>query len=281
MGFLQDATGILTENATQKAVLYILKPDKYNESTLTEIGKAANKLLDKLSKTDATAAAAGFSLAKATGWSSKKISDKIYEESADTDMFVKMSVQYNPATIRLYSVTGKQQNLNSSSGLNHMEVVNFTGKSKLSFDLVFDDMDPADAFMLENLTPNAGNLYNKTKDLVTHGLEGHSVRKRMDALMSLLSSCHAQQVVFNWAKMSFRGTITNVNNHFVMFNTRGNPVRGTVHLEITQEASKNGELVYKQDVWDKAFYAKFNKSAVGMRSTFDSLTNNNFLNLNL
>ncbi len=281
MGLLQDATGILSDNATQKAVLYILKPDLYSQVTLTDIGNEANKLVEKLSKSDKVAASAGEMLKKASGWGSKKTTDKIYEESSDTDKFIKMSVQYNPATIRLYSLTGKQQNFNNASGLNHMEVANFTGKSKLSFDLVFDDMDPADAFMLENLTPNVGNIYNKAKDLTTHGLDGHSVRKRMDALLSLISSCHAQQVIFSWAKMHFRGTLTNVNNHFTMFNTRGNPVRGTVHLEITQEASKNGELVYKQDYWDKAFYAKFDKGAVGKRSTFDALTNNNFLNLNL
>ena len=281
MGILQDAQGMLTQNATQKAVLYILNPEKYR-SSISDIAKAANELDKKLRKTDKSAFNASVSLKKSLGWTSKKTDDDIFEAVEGNDMFLKMEVQYNPASLRLFSGIGKQQSFDrNDNGLNKLTVINLAGKTRLSCDLFFDDMNIQDSFMLEGLTPNLGNVTDKVTDLATHGLKGHTVRRKMDAMMSLLSSFHAQQVVFHWSTMVFRGTLTNVQNDYMMFNTRGNPVRGKVHIEITQETSKNGELDYKQDIWDDAFYSVFKENEAGKMSTMQKIANGSLLNLSL
>ena len=282
MGILTDAQGILTQNATQKAVLYILNPSQYKTAEISAIAKAANELEKKLRKTDKVALDASISLKKSLGLNSKRADAEIAEIVEGNDMFLKMEVQYNPASLRLFSGIGKQQSFDrNDNGLNKLTVINLAGKSRLSCDLFFDDMNIQDSFMLEGLTPNVGNAADKVKDLATHGLKGHTVRPKMDALMSLLSSYHAQQVVFHWSTMVFRGTLTNVQNDFMMFNTRGNPVRGKVHIEITQETSKNGDLDYKNDIWDDAFYAIFKENEAGKKSAMSKIANGSLLNLSL
>ena len=282
MGVVQDAQGILTENATQKAVLYILNPQQYKTAEIKEIAAAANDLVKQLRKSDKVAADAGVSLKKSLGLEKKMADADIFETVEGNDMFLKMEVQYNPASLRLFSGIGKQQSFdNNANGLNKLTVINLDGKSRLSCDLFFDDMNIQDSFMLENIAPNVGNATEKAKDLYTHGLKGHTVRPKMDALMSLLSSFHAQQVIFQWSSMIFRGTLTHVQNQYLMFNTRGNPVRGKVHIEITQEASKNGDLDYKQDTWDDAFYSIFKEGEAGKKSALEKMANGSVMNLSL
>jgi hypothetical protein len=107
----------------------------------------------------------------------------------------------------------------------------------------------------------------------------------MDAIMSLLSSAATQQVVFFWAKMCFRGTITDVGNKFTMFNPQGNPIRGEMHIELTQDKAAK-HLNYDDNYWDEAFNKCFKPKdglagAAGGISTANAFLNNNFINLNL
>ena len=131
---------------------------------------------------------------------------------------------------------------------------------------------------------NVTGLVNKGLDAYSHGGLTHSVRKRMDAIMSLLSSRATQQVIFAWGKMIFRGSITDVENKYVMFNPAGNPIRGEMHIELTQDKA-TADLKYDETYWDKAFKDCFKEtskdglSGLSGNSFVQRASNNPFFNI--
>jgi hypothetical protein len=222
---------------------------------------------------------------KPGGKSQQKVGEKYQND------YVKFTVQYNPASIKLYSLNGRvQERGNHNGGVDRLSIMDFSGKSKMSFDLIFDDCDNMNAFMVNDvLNANITTGLNKGLSLLQNGGNTHSVRKRMDAIMSLLSSWSTQQVVFAWSRMVFRGTVTDVSNRFTMFNPQGNPIRGIMHLEITQD-KKYADKRYDEQYWNKAFNECFKETKGGIgadgiagtggaQSWLDKATNNPFLNI--
>ncbi len=218
--------------------------------------------------------------------------DKDFDLDPTKSNFLKFKVQYNPATIRLSSINGKVQSRRAEEGIENLKIYNFTGKSKLSFDLVFDDTDNMNAFGMNELTNmNFTSAINKGIDTFKKGKEGltgdYSVKPKMDAILSLLCSAVTQEVVFFWSKMVFRGTVTDVSNRFTMFNSKGNPVRGEMHLELTQDKKKT-EQGYDDSYWKKAFSDVFKEQKPGSdltgassSNTLQKFTNNSFMNINI
>jgi hypothetical protein len=205
--------------------------------------------------------------------------------------FLKFTFQYNPASLRLYSVNGKLQSKSDNNGAESLRMTEYAGKTRLSFDIIFDDCDNMNAFMFNEIANiNVTGAINKGLSLLQSGGNTHSVRKRMDAIMSLLSSPSTQQVIFFWSRMVFRGTVTSVTNTFTMFNPKGNPIRGTMHLEITQDKAYSQKKLYDEKYWENAFNEAFKppKGGIGPdgvagvcggQSWLDKATNNPFLNI--
>lgn len=291
-GIIDSAKGMIFAGAKEKAALYILNP-AYYDITDQQIGKAANDIVGKIKKggkdegllDKAKNALVPAAVDKTKTFGNDLKGKSIGKVSNLRKEFIKVEVQFNPQSIRLYSGIGKQQDLErKDNGMNKLVVTNLSGKTRMSFDLIFDDVDITDAFMLEGIPVNVSQGVNKAVDKIKHGKEIHSVRKVMDAFLSLLASLKTQQVIFAWSKMTFRGTLTNVDNTFTMFNTKGNPVRGIMHIEITQEIRENSKTNFRYDKgeWDKAFKNRFKKSdSVGSKSTASKIMNNNVLNIDI
>ena len=270
---LSSMKGIFSDGAAEKAILYIYLTDiskpKTPEDTKAdtiEVKKWEKSLMkktkDTISATDAVkGAASGIASFFTPGSKNQQTVGSI---DKDNDKFLKFEFQYNPATLRLYSVNGKVQEKNNMSSSEQLHIMKFQGKSKLSFDIIFDDCDNMNAFMFNEVSNfNLTGAANKVKSLVQNGGNTHSVRKRMDAIMSLLSTPSTQQVVFFWSRMVFRGTITSVSNRFTMFNPEGNPIRGQMHIEITQD-KKYKDKLYDEQYWTRAFNECFKEPDGGM-----------------
>lgn len=208
---------------------------------------------------------------------------------AEFDGFLGLEVQYNPNSIYLDTVAGRQVKY-SGGGLgsasdNQITQIMQPVSTNMSFQLVFDDMNPSDAFMINSFSVTGG-LVSKVGNLVKKATgEGHSVKKQMDGLMALLTCDATRQVVFFWSKMSFRGEVTSVNSRYTMFNPSGNPIRGVVELTIRQGSAgdKSGyDYSYEDEYWDAAFDSVFDsKGIAGLTSSSQKRTQNNFLNLNI
>lgn len=202
--------------------------------------------------------------------------------------FLALEVQYNPSSIQMSTQAGKQVdysggNLGTKS-TNQITQINAPVATTMSFDLVFDDMNPQDAFMLENIAPTVGNVVSEVGKIVRNNKAGgYSVQAQIDGLMALLAREDTRQVIFFWSKMCFRGEVTNVSSRYVMFNKQGNPIRGIVTVTIRQ--GTDSRYKYDEQYWDQAFTKAFGAAGAdavsGAASAFSKATNNNFLNLNL
>jgi len=201
--------------------------------------------------------------------------------------FLALEVQYNPSSIYMETQAGRQVqysggDLGSASNNQIVQVVQPVSTT-MSFQLIFDDMNPSDAFMLENTALTAGNVTSGIGNAVRNKKGAYSVQAQIDGLISLLTQDETRQVIFFWAKMCFRGELTSVNTRYTMFNKVGNPIRGVVDLSIRQGDEK--QYGYDEIYWDQAFTKAFGDAqdnvTTGIKNAFSKATNNNFLNLNL
>lgn len=321
-----SAMGMFTDGAGAKAVFYIPNPNIYIPEDDGSVGpgvvSAMNEIAQKFENTlvkestgkglkdsfksvkdgavdlgktakslgfKGSAVAAGKSLGGALA-PGQKSANKVGEVSDKDQNFFKIPVQFNPASMRMDSLNGKVKSMNSS-GNNTAKLLNeqdYSGRTKLSFDLIFDDVNLMDAFMLQEVVDmNVTKALDKLGSMYTHGGNFFSVRARMETFLSLLVSPLTQHVIFHWGKMVFRGQVTGVNNQYTMFNTSGNPIRGTMHLDITQDDRKEGKkkqseqgdnYSYQNMQWKQSFDKTFVNGKGGGTSTLSALTNNNILN---
>ena len=161
----------------------------------------------------------------------------------------------------------------------------------LSCDLLFDNVNPMDAFMLNDnpLTGlNIGNLANTAASMyMGYKKQEYSVQRQMEGLFSMISIPQARGVIFFWGSMSFRGLVTQIDNEYTMFNKKGDPIRGIVRMQIQQGASVPGGKKkqvenYDKVHWDNMFDKTFTQdSGSGFLDSFSQATNNSLLNLKL
>ena len=179
-----------------------------------------------------------------------------------------------------------QTDYDDAAGDASVRTVKKPASTELSFELLFDDVNIMDSFMLSdnpltnmstgNLLQSGKSLYNNIKG------EGYSVQEQMEVMLALLTIQSARQVIFFWGSMSFRGEVTAVSSTFTMFNKKGNPVRGKVGVTIRQGHSGNSaeaKFKYDETYWNNAFDRVFTDE-IQQPSTLDNLSNN-LLNLKL
>ena len=193
--------------------------------------------------------------------------------------YLAMEVQYNPSSIHMQTATGSQLDYSGGSMgnmANNMIIQNIVPTSTtMNVQLIFDEVNMYDAFMVNNVNSPVGAIAQAAKYAVE---KEYSVQHQIEGILSLLTMDVTRQVVFYWSKMCFRGELTAVQANYTMFNKSGNPIRGVVNLSIRQ-----GEQAgfYKPAYWENAYKNLFEKGKAKGKSTFSKLSNNNVLNLNL
>lgn len=193
--------------------------------------------------------------------------------------YLAMEVQYNPSSIHMQTTTGSQLDYSGGSMgnmANNMIIQNIVPTSTtMNVQLIFDEVNMYDAFMVNNVNSPVGAIAQAAKYAVE---KEHSVQHQIEGILSLLTMDVTRQVVFYWSKMCFRGELTAVQANYTMFNKSGNPIRGVVNLSIRQ--GEQAEL-FESSYWGKAYENLFKKGKANGKSTFSKVTNNNVLNLNL
>lgn len=283
----QNLTQSLTGNVS-KAILCIRKVDNINprpqeedegvddltageKSTIDDVIKLNNELLKKAEQTLKGKGTASFDDLKS---------------AAGENNYYALELQYNPASIRLDTSAGRQLKYQGGAGSVQMEEYTAPASTTLSCELLFDDTNNMDAFMLGD-NPLTGLTPSNIANTVTSIKKGkYSVRRQMEGLLSLLTVPEARHVIFFWGAMCFRGEMTEVSTRYTMFNKKGYPVRGIVSIQIRQgDGNKDAvgvdkALGYDDSYWNSAFSKTFTTDGNG-QSTFKKVTNNNLLNLKL
>lgn len=168
--------------------------------------------------------------------------------------YVMLKVQYNPSTLAIRSQGGKTVKYTSGLGQgseNQLSQINQMTKTVLGCELIFTDVNPLDAFMLENMAPNLSNAVTLTKDLVHRDF---SVQDQVEGLMACLTQTYSRQVIFVWGNTIFPGELVSVDANYSMFNKKGAPIAATVNLQIEQNDS---DELFDNSYWQSAFEAVF------------------------
>lgn len=184
-----------------------------------------------------------------------------------------MQVQYNPSTLSLQAnaeaipFTYLQKNVDSgipNQNLRPPMVV-------LAVELLFDAMNPADAFMMDKARLSAGAIASDIGGIVQnvkHG--GYTVQPQTEGLVAALLRRDTRVVTFRWADMAFTGQIIEVRADYTMFSVSGKPIRSRVFMNIAQQVESDADVSY----WDKALDHAFGGSAsVNLKSAGQKVSN--------
>ncbi|MCR5503803.1 MAG: hypothetical protein K6F53_12430 [Lachnospiraceae bacterium] len=275
----QDALNSLTGNLP-KAILFVRKYSPAmnlgttagEQKALTDSIKLQKALVATTkSKLGGNAGTASFETLKAKGMASG---------------FTALRVQYNPSTIYMDTSAGlREVDESSISNIMNNQIKQFKSDAitTLGMQLIFDDMDLMDAFMLDTATLNTGNALSAAGKVTGIKRTKFSVRTEVEGLIACLFSPITRLVVFCWSDMVFRGELFQVNANYTMFNKYGDPIRALVEITIQQDHLM--ETAERGGYWDTAFTAAFGNagtSAVsGAASAFSKATNNSLLNLSI
>ncbi len=285
-GIGQNVKNSLSGNIS-KAVLCLRDPEKItanDEDTIADAEKANDAILKKTQ-------------AKLKKPSSGVVTLDDIEGDVTTNGFIPFQVQYNPGSIRLNSSAGMHYNRTGEGANSQIEMHEAIPATTLSCELLFDDTNIMDAFMLENnpiTNLSVGNTYNAIKS-AAHG--DYSVKEQIEGFTALFASGATKQVIFFWSNMSFNGELVGAESRFTMFNKAGHPIRGTVSISIRQgmlnPAHYKAERIYWNNAFDRAFSggaaedpnnAEANRGGINAESggsKLNSALNNNILNLRL
>ncbi len=210
------------------------------------------------------------------------------DEDKDQDFstgFLKLKVQYNPSSVSLVSRGGEYVGRYGGVGgtdsgalqknIQPEEVV-------LSMELIFDDTVISEAFSAfdaSNYSPTG--LVKKIATKVSNSSEdfsGYSIRNATELFVAAMTSAHTRVVCVAWKDMVFWGELTGVNAEYTMFNSKGNPIRSKVQIEVRQD----GRIAEDATNWVSS-YKNLEKNAAKLSSsstlTSSSSLTSNFLNL--
>ena len=161
-----------------------------------------------------------------------------------------MQVQYNPSSLNIqanaeaipftYLQKNADSNVPSQNSRPPMVV--------LSVELVFDAMNPKDAFMAEKFSLSTGGTVSSAAGIAKAAKGGYTVQPQTDGLIAALMRPQTRVVTFRWADMAFTGQIIEAQAQYSMFSVSGRPVRSIVRLNIAQQVESDADVQY----WDKA-----------------------------
>lgn len=241
------------------------------KKAVEDVNKVNDQLMKKAEKTLQKSQAASFSDVKSI---------------AEGNSYMALELQYNPSSLRLDTSAGRQMKYEGGAGDVQVKQYVAPASTTLSCELLFDDFNNMDAFMLSDNPLTGATASNIANTVTSIGKGKYSVQRQMEGLLSLLTVPEARHVIFFWGGMSFRGEMTEVSTRYTMFNKKGYPIRGTVGIQIRQGDGNDGvtgvdaAFKYNDAYWIKAFDQTFTTDGPG-RSGFSKATNNSLLNLKL
>ena len=253
---INSLTGSLL-GGIQKAYLVIHKTDAQAINSAQVSAAAQNALLSAASNATAGALSGALNAAGAAA--------------------TVLQVQYNPSTLSIQAnaeaipFTYLQQNVDNgvpNQNLRPPMVV-------LSVELIFDAMNPQDAFMLDKARISVGKIVSDVAGAVQNIKGGYTVQPQTEGLVAALMRSHTRLVTFRWADMAFTGQLIEVQADYTMFSVSGKPVRSKVRMNIAQQVESEADCKYWDNALDNMFKSGNEVSLKGADQKFGNLLNLN------
>ena len=238
----QNAGGSITGNI-EKAILEFIdeRPEK-NEVNVTKaeprkasseagLGKISGKLTD-VSNQVAESTNSVLDKTPVTNMVSK-----IKETAASKGPKKKrFQVKFNPSQISFSGVSGEtieKKNYTENKDSVKIEYQEMKPRIQMNLQLVFDDYERTQAFMLEKLTDTTAWVRTGIDGIVTAATKKtYSVRPQVEGFVGAIRGSHTRKINFYWGTMKYSGEIISVGAEYTMFSTDGNPIRANVNLGI-------------------------------------------------
>lgn len=186
-----------------------------------------------------------------------------------------LQVQYNPSSLSIQAnaeaipFTYLQQNIDSgipNQNLRPPMVV-------LSVQLIFDAMNPRDAFMMDRTEVSVGGTVSGISNAVHSAKGGYTVQPQTEGLIAALMRPSTRLVTFRWGDMAFTGQMIEARAEYTMFSVSGKPIRSQIHMNIAQQVESGADISYWDDVLDDAFEKSNDVSLKGASQKVGSLLN--------
>ena len=146
------------------------------------------------------------------------------------------TVQFNPSTLRLSGHSGGPASTTNFSALNAKEVKRkaVDASISMSVELLFDSMDPKDAFMNDKIDVSPTGFLTGMADMgLTMGQKKKkTVQRQVEGFIGALRNENTRLITFNWGEICYSGVLRRVGAEYTMFNVTGEPVRAKVGLTI-------------------------------------------------
>lgn len=181
--------------------------------------------------------------------------------------FFTYEVQYNPASMVLRTMSGKQrQKKFGIEGETAFDDVTMSTFTDMTITLIFDAINNSDAFItatdsismtgdmigsVSNMVTKASNLFGDDKD---GGDGGYTVRRNVQGFLALMTRTGWRNVTFFYGRSCFHGILTSVTPTYKMFNKSGEPIYAEVEITIRQDT--DSEL--DRNIWMDSFLKEVN-----------------------
>ncbi len=226
------------------------------------------KSLDSINNAASDNAGGGFFSSVSKGFNEVKRVSKMVEKrmsnlnnllgnglDINTDGYIPLEVQYNPASVRIYT-TGEGSGGYLIGSNNVTQASTLISQTLMDFELIFEDINNQDAFDITSMGFNVETIYGLGKDIVSNLIDGpYGVINQVQGILGLIHNTAMQDVIFMWGDMAFKGKLTDVNVEYTMFNKEGNPIYAKVKLSIQHVYDKNDtdDMKYWDGVIKKVF----------------------------
>lgn len=280
---MQSVTGniekaiIEIEDRRIKEDINVVETESRKASSVAGIGQISDKLSEVTSKVkETTASVAGqFPFVNEI--------TKLQQKAATTGIKKKrFQVKFNPGQLSFSAIGGsriEKKDYVKKEGQVDISFQEMKPRIQMNLQLVFDDYERSEAFMLEKFTDVAAAARTGINAAVTAGTgKTYSVRPQVEGFMGALRNSHTRKFNFYWGKMKYCGEINEISAEYTMFSTDGNPIRANVNIGILLV---DGDLSYQyMGQWMESYLAVFGKDEI--TNAGSAMQNvGNLLNLNL
>lgn len=188
-------------------------------------------------------------------------------------------VQFNPSELSFSGYGGGISAKTDFSGGSGISFESMKVRITMEVRLIFDKVDPQDAFMADKLNTAPTALATGAAKAVKSklGKKNQSVQTEVEGFMAALRSPYTRRITFHWGKMTYTGVLNRVSAQYQMFNVNGQPIRAAVNLSLV--CADEEVMPNSMGSWQKQYEDAFGAGDQSLVKAAQKA--GNLLNLNL
>lgn len=193
------------------------------------------------------------------------------------------TVQFNPSELQFSGYGGgfvqKVNFVNNKKADEDVTFGNMQSRITMTVKLIFDQVDPQDAFMSDKFTMSYTSV---TKGVVKgvkklFGKKTNSVQTQVEGFIGALRNENTREITFAWGKMCYTGILNRISSQYTMFSVTGEPIRAVVTMTMVcaDENIEGNTMGNWEDQYNKAFESGESFSLVNSAQKVGNLFNFN------